>query len=166
MRLACRTVLRACPVALPLLLEGTTALWKACTLLLNTASVQALFLSALFSSSLAGFRQQPCRISAADPAAGFPGCLCPFLVRRDVLDMESSPGPMCQCFHLAGCCKTGGIAADCCFLLIKSSFCLASGFYVLSFPSKNWLGAKPLGDLSPLFRCSCGWAACCGVKRN
>lgn len=112
------------------------------------------------------FQQQPCRISAADPAAGFPGCLCPFLVRKDVLDMESSRGHMRQCSRLAGCCKTGGIAADCCFLLIKSSFCLAAGFCVLSFPSKNWLGAEPLGDRSPLLRCGCGWPACCGVKRN
>lgn len=38
------------------------------------------------------FRQEPCRISAAELAAGFPGGLCPFLVKRDVPGMESSCG--------------------------------------------------------------------------
>ena len=61
------------------------------------------------------FQQEPCRISAADPAAGFPGGLCPFPARKDVPGMESSRGA-CQWPHVprarpSGCCKTGGIAA-------------------------------------------------------
>lgn len=89
------------------------------------------------------FQREPCRISAADPTAGLPGGLCPFLARKDVPGTESSRGsrrwPRTPRARLAGCCKTGGIAADCCLLLIKSFFlCLATGVFVLSLPSESW----------------------------
>lgn len=92
------------------------------------------------------FQQEPCRISAADPAAGFPGGLCPFSVRKDVPGTESSRGarwwPHAPRARPAGCCKTGGVAADCCLLLIKSSFlCLAAGSFCPFSPLRKLVGA-------------------------
>lgn len=89
------------------------------------------------------FQRELCRISAADPAAGLPGGSCPFPARKDVSGTESSRGPRrppcAPRARPAGCCLTGGAAADCCLLLIKSFFlCLANGVFVLSLPSKSW----------------------------
>lgn len=50
--------------------EGDSFFLKVCTLLLNIASMQALFLACILS---AFFSQKPCRISATDPTAGCPG---------------------------------------------------------------------------------------------
>lgn len=84
------------------------------------------------------FQQEPCRISATDPAAGLPGGSCPFPARKDVPGTESSRGA-CRQPHTprarpAGLGKAGSVAADCCLLLIRSFFrCLAAGVFFCPF---------------------------------
>lgn len=92
------------------------------------------------------FQQKPCRISATDPTAGCPGGFCPFPVRKDVLGMESSCGahqwPRVPHAHPADCCRTGGVAADCCLLLRKSSFLyLAAGLFCFFSSLPKLVGA-------------------------
>lgn len=87
------------------------------------------------------FQQEPCRISATDPAAGLPGVSCPFPVRKDVPGTESSRGA-CRQPHTprarpAGLGKAGSVAADCCLLLIRSFFLCLAAEEVLSLPSES-----------------------------